>query len=86
VNLFDVVGLMGVVVILGAYAAATTGRLDPKLSVSLALNAAGSGLILLSLTQRFNLAAAIVEAAWCLIALVGLARRAAGARARNPGP
>jgi hypothetical protein len=76
VSPFDLIGLAGVVVVLVAYAAATTGRLDPERSLSLGLNAIGAGLILASLTQRFNLAATIVEGAWCLIALVGLLRRA----------
>ena len=74
----DVAGLIGVILVLAAYAAATTGRLDPKKAPSLAINFAGAGLILLSLVAgRFNLSAAIVEGAWALVALVGLARLAA---------
>ncbi len=75
-SLLDVAGLIGVAMILAAYALATTGRLDPKRAPSLALNFAGSSLILLSLTRAFNLSAAIVEGAWALIALAGLARAA----------
>ena len=71
---FDIAGLIGVAAILAGYAVATMGRLDPKAAPSLAINFAGASLILLSLTQRFNLSAAIVEAAWALIALAGLAR------------
>jgi hypothetical protein len=73
---FDIVGLVGVTIILVAYALATLGRLHPKGAPSLALNFAGASLILLSLSQTFNLSAAIVEGAWALIALVGLARLA----------
>jgi hypothetical protein len=79
-SLFDIGGLVGVSLILAAYAATTLGRLDPKRAPSLAINFAGAGLILLSLTQRFNLSAAIVEGAWALIALVGLLRIAFGRR------
>jgi hypothetical protein len=75
-TLLDVVGLVGVAIILVAYALATTGRLDPKRAPSLALNFAGSSLILLSLAQAFNLSAALVEGAWALIALAGLGRLA----------
>ena len=75
---FDIAGLVGVAMILIGYGLATTGRLDPKGARSLAVNFAGAGLILLSLTQRFNLSAAIVEGAWALIALVGLIRIALG--------
>lgn len=71
---YDVVGLIGVVAILAGYAVATMGRLDPKSAPSLAINFVGASLILASLTQRFNLSAAIVEGAWALIALAGLVR------------
>jgi len=73
-TLYDVAGLIGVATILAAYAATALGGLNPKGALSLALNAAGPCLILASLSQRFNLAAAIVEAAWAMIALAGLAR------------
>jgi hypothetical protein len=82
-SLFDIAGLFGVGIVLAAYAAATVGRLDPKGAPSLAINFTGSGLILLSLTQTFNLSAAIVEAAWSLIALAGLVRIGLG-RMRRP--
>jgi hypothetical protein len=71
---YDIAGLIGVATILAGYAVATMGRLDPKGALSLAINFAGASLILLSLTQRFNLSAAIVEAAWAFISLVGLIR------------
>ena len=61
-SLFDIAGLIGVAIILAAYALATTGRLDPKRAPSLALNFAGSSLILLSLMRAFNLSAAAVRA------------------------
>jgi hypothetical protein len=77
-SLFDIVGLVGVAMILVAYAAATMGRLHPKGAPSLAVNFAGASLILISLTRSFNLSAAIVEAAWALIALIGLIRMAFG--------
>ena len=77
-SLYDVAGLIGVATILAAYAATVMGGLDPKGALALALNFAGPCLILVSLSQRFNLSAAIVEAAWALIALIGLARIALG--------
>jgi hypothetical protein len=74
VTLYDVVGLVGVATILAAYAATVLGALDAKRAPALALNFLGPTLILASLSQRFNLSAAIVEAAWALIALGGLVR------------
>ena len=71
----DAAGLAGVLVILIAYAGAALGRLDPKRPLSLVLNLAGASAILFSLlTDRFNLSATVMEGAWALVALAGLAR------------
>lgn len=72
----DIVGLLGVVLILAAYAGATTGRLDPQRAPALLANFLGASAILLSLSRDFNLSAAVVEGAWAVVALVGLLRLA----------
>lgn len=72
----DAAGVVGVVLILVAYAGATTGRLDPKRAPALLLNLVGASLILLSLAYDFNLSAALMEGAWALVALTGLVRLA----------
>jgi paired small multidrug resistance pump len=59
---------------LGAYAAAQAGRLDPVDVPSLLLNLAGSCLVILSLLKTFNLSAFLMEAAWAAVALFGLVR------------
>ena len=82
---FDIAGLVGVALILAGYAAATMGGLHPKGAPSLAINFLGASLILLSLTRKFNLSAAIVEAAWAMIALIGLLRLGLGAVRRSKG-
>jgi hypothetical protein len=71
---FDGAGVVGVVLILIAYAAAQLNRLDPTHRPALFMNLIGSCLILTSLTHAFNLSAALVEAAWALIAVFGLVR------------
>jgi hypothetical protein len=71
---YDIVGLVGTITILAAYAATSSGRLDAHKAPALFANFAGSSLILLSLTQAFNLSAAFVEGAWAAISLFGLAR------------
>jgi hypothetical protein len=76
VTLPDAAGVAGVVMILVAYAGATTGRLDPKRAIALVLNLAGASLILLSLAYDFNLSAVLMEGAWALVALIGLVRLA----------
>ena len=73
-TLFDAAGVVGVALILTAYAGAQLERLPPTRAPALLMNLAGSSLILLSLWRSFNLSAALVEGAWALIALFGLAR------------
>jgi hypothetical protein len=71
----DAGGLVGVFVILVAYAGAALGRLDPKGVWSLLANLLGALLILVSLLLgAFNLASTAMEGAWALVALAGLMR------------
>lgn len=77
---FDIAGLIGVALILAAYAAAQLHRLEPTRPPALLMNLVGACLILLSLTRAFNLSAAIVEGAWALITLFGLVRALVGRR------
>lgn len=80
----DALGVFGVLLILIAYAGATTGRLDARKAPALLLNLAGALLILWSLYVDFNLSAVLMEGAWALVALAGLARLALE-RLRGPG-
>lgn len=73
-NGFDAAGLAGVAIILAAYAAAQLRRMDPLEAPALLCNLIGACLVLVSLTQRFNLAAFVMESCWALVALYGLAR------------
>ena len=71
----DLVGNVGVVLIVGVYFALQSGRLaasDLRFSV---LNGLGALLILVSLYFEFNLSAFIVELVWLLISIYGLVRR-----------
>lgn len=81
-SLTDVAGLGGVALILVAYAGAALGKIDPERPASLLCNLIGASLILWSLlTQDFNLSATVMEAAWALVALIGLVRWALRRRA-----
>lgn len=75
-SLIDLVGVLGVLLVLLAYAGAQLGRLDPRDATSLTMNLAGAGLILGSLLFRFNLAAFLMESAWASVAAFGLVRLA----------
>ncbi|MDZ7644390.1 MAG: hypothetical protein U5K76_09385 [Woeseiaceae bacterium] len=78
----DVVGTLGVLFIVGTYFLLQLGRLHSTLLSFSILNAAGAALILVSLTQEFNLAAFLIESIWLLISVYGivanLARRKDG--------
>lgn len=70
----DVVGNLGVLTILGTYLALQIGRIDATSLAYSALNTIGAGSITISLLFNFNLSAFLVEAAWTLVSLYGIAR------------
>ena len=71
----DFVGNVGVFCVLATYLLLQLEKLDvTSLSYSV-LNAFGAGLIVFSLLYDFNLSAMVIEMAWLLISLFGLARR-----------
>ena len=76
----DLFGVVGVLLILIAYAGATTKKLDPAKAPALLLNLVGALLILWSLYFDFNLSAVLMEGTWALVAIVGLARLALARR------
>ena len=73
-TLIDLIGLIGVTLILGTYVLLQTGRISSKTVAYSALNALGAGLILISLAFDFNLSAALVEAFWLAISIYGIWR------------
>jgi hypothetical protein len=77
---FDALGLVGVAMILLAYLLLQLRRIDPVSAAFSSLNAVGAALVLLSLYYDFNLPAAVVEGAWLIISLYGLARAWRGTR------
>jgi hypothetical protein len=73
VSPFDIAGLLGALGILLAYAGVQMKKLDPHRPPALLLNLAGASLVLISLIEDFNLAALLLEIAWIIIAVHGLA-------------
>ena len=71
-TLLDVGGLVGVLLILLAYAGIHFDWFDPKRAPALLMNLIGAGLILLSMIHAFNLSAFLMEATWAAMALYGL--------------
>ena len=73
-SLPDLGGLIGVTLMLSAYALGQFGRLRIDAAPALVMNLVGALLVLASLTEKFNLSAVLMEAAWALVALFGLIR------------
>ena len=67
----NIVGLVGSVIFIAAFAYANAAAQFDKLWFNLA-NLIGAVLLLWSLSVHFNLAAFVLEVAWALIALIGL--------------
>ena len=82
----DLLGNVGVAMILIAYMLVQLGRLDARGLVASLVNAAGAGLVVLSLSVDFNLSAFVVETMWCLISLFGVARALGARRVRSSPP
>lgn len=72
----DIAGLLGVAMMLIAYAASSMGRLDPTRAVALWANLIGAALVLYSLTRDMNISSFVLELAWLVVAAVGLIRLA----------
>ncbi len=69
----DVIGAIGVTLIIATYFALQAGRLRTGFRYSL-LNGVGAAMILYSLIFDFNLAAFLVEAFWLAISVYGIYR------------
>ena len=70
----DLVGNIGVVILMITYLMLQLNKLSSdSLSYSV-LNAAGAGLIVISLLFDFNLSALLMEVFWVLISFVGIYR------------
>ncbi|MEZ4702333.1 MAG: hypothetical protein R2834_18520 [Rhodothermales bacterium] len=70
----EVVGLIGVASILGAYGLLQAGRIHSGDLAYSIVNALGASCVLVSLWFAFNLSAFIVEAFWVLISLYGIGK------------
>ncbi len=84
-QIHDAIGVIGVACILLAYALLQTRRATGSDLSYLLLNLAGASLILVSLIYAFNLSAVLMESAWILITVYGLATRKRGRRGGLPG-
>ena len=70
----DFVGNIGVVVLVVTYLMLQLNKLSSDGLAYSVLNAAGAGLIVISLLYDFNLSALVMEVFWVLISVVGIYR------------
>jgi hypothetical protein len=77
---YDLVGLLGTLLVVGSYFLLQSGRLSGTGLPYQLINIAGSSSILISLFGGFNLSVALLQCAWIAISLYGVVR---GLRARR---
>ena len=70
----DLLGNIGVVVLIVTYLMLQLNKLSSDSLAYSVLNAAGAGLIVISLLFDFNLSALLMEVFWVLISFVGIYR------------
>ena len=73
-NWYDIVGTLGVGVIVLTYAMLQLGRIRSEQILYSIVNAVGAALILVSLYFDFNFPSVVVEAFWLLISIFGMAK------------
>jgi hypothetical protein len=73
-GLLDLVGNIGVVVLMIAYLMLQLNKLSSNSLAYSLLNAIGACLIIVSLLYDFNLSALVMEVFWVLISFVGIYR------------
>lgn len=73
-RILDGVGVVGVILTIGAYLMLQRRQVGFDSTSYLAANAVGSSLILVTLYFDWNLSAAVVEAFWVAISVYGLVR------------
>jgi len=72
--IYDVIGLIGVSIVVYAYFLLQTEKLTIKDIKYSLMNAIGSIFIIISLLINFNLPSLIIEGFWVLISFIGIIR------------
>lgn len=73
-NWYDIVGTLGVVVIILTYVLLQIERIRSTQLIYSVLNAVGATLILISLYFDFNFPSVVVEGFWLLISVFGIVK------------
>lgn len=70
--LFDVIGMSGTALVVGAFFMLQLGKAEPTGIVYNVMNLTGAILLLISLCYNFNLASFVIELFWIAASLIGL--------------
>lgn len=70
----DLVGVVGVVIVLAAYTALQTQKMTAESLRFSLLNVCGTALVMVSLLEDFNFSAFMMETCWLLLSIYGVWR------------
>lgn len=73
-EMHDLFGIFGVALVVATYFFLHIGYLSATNIYYSLLNMTGSGLILVSLSNDFNLSSCLIESIWVLISIIGVVR------------
>ena len=74
VDFYNAIGIAGVALYLGSYAALQAGFMRGQGYAYASVNLAAASCVLISLVQDFNLSSAIIQISWIVISIVGMTR------------
>ncbi len=81
--MLDIIGIIGVVMMLGAYFLLQAERITSKQYIYPVLNFVSAGLIVISLMGDWNLSAFLIEVSWMVVSLYGIIKIYRGAYGRR---
>lgn len=79
----DLIGLVGALLVLGAYMMLQMDRMSPASLIYSVLNFVGGLMIMFSLTNAWNLSAVFIEISWIAISFYGIYRCYKHKRVKN---
>lgn len=73
-DFFNAIGIAGVGLYLGSYAALQAGLIRGQGYLYASINLAAASCVLVSLVQNFNLSSALIQISWIVISVIGMVR------------
>lgn len=73
--IFNGIGVVGFMLYMTSYTLVTFQRIDSRGLLFFALNTAAAAFVLVSLTQNFNLASALIQVVWIGLGVIAIGKR-----------